>query len=201
MSIARQLLHEFRPLFRMLDEPFGHGPSHLAPAGFRYRERNHLFGDPFEGFNALTRPAVDVTEKENKYILDADLPGVSKENLQVRLGDGNQSITIEGKVTERSSSGVHDAGAEAKPATSDSTTSAGYTDASHSTSATKNRGDTTQISAERPYTRNYSFTRTVWLPRPVDPNSIAAKLQNGVLSISLDKAVDDQSKVITVEEA
>jgi HSP20 family protein len=128
MSITRQLLHEFRPLFRMLDEPFGHSGPYLTPAVSRRRERNHLFEDPFEGLNMLGRPAVDVTEKGGKYILDADLPGVSRENLQVRLGDGNRSITIEGKVTERSSSGVHDAGPKAKPEASDIVTSAEYTD-------------------------------------------------------------------------
>ena len=216
MSIARQLLHEFRPFFRMLDEPFGRRPSHFAPAGSRLLDWNHPFTDPFEGLNMLARPAVDVTEKGNKYILDADLPGVSKENLQVRLGDGNQSITIEGKVTEKLSSGVHNTGGETKSTATDTTSSPEYTDgmsltsdyeyfahsreASHSTSKASNSGDATQIAVERPYARNYSFTRTVWLPRPVDPSSIVAKLQNGVLSISLQKGVHEKSKVINVEE-
>ncbi|KXN88168.1 30 kDa heat shock protein [Leucoagaricus sp. SymC.cos] len=201
MSITRQLLREFRPLFRMLDEPFGRNPSFLASTGSRHHERNHFFADPFGGLNMLARPAVDVTEKGNKYILDADLPGVSRENLQVRLGDGNQSITIEGKVTERSPSGVHDASAEVKSNTPDTATSAEYTDASHSTSSTTNNGNATQISVERPYTRNYSFMRTVWLPRPVDPGNVAAKLQNGVLSITLTKAVGEESEVINVDVA
>jgi len=34
----------------------------------------------------------------------------------------------------------------------------------------------------------------------VDPSSIVAKLQNGVLSISLQKGVHEKSKVINVEE-
>lgn len=128
MSITRQLLHEFRPIFRMLEEPFGRSGSYLAPTVTRHHERNQLFTDPFEGLNMLARPAVDVTEKGDRYILDADLPGVERENLQVRLGDGNQSITIEGKVTERSSSGVHDTGAEDKLEASDTVTSSEYTD-------------------------------------------------------------------------
>lgn len=216
MSIARQLLHEFRPFFRMLDEPFGRRPSHFVPAGSRLLDWNHPFTDPFEGLNILARPAVDVTEKGNKYILDADLPGVSKENLQVRLGDGNQSITIEGKVTEKLSSGVHNTNEETKSAATDTASSPEYTDgmsltfdhecfahsreASHSTSKANSSDNATQIAVERPYARNYSFTRTVWLPRPVDPSSIVAKLQNGVLSISLQKGVHEKSKVINVEE-
>lgn len=128
MSIARQLLHEFRPLFRMLDEPFGRRPSHFVPVSSRLWDWNHPFTDPFEGLNMLARPAVDVTEKGNKYFLDADLPGVSKENLQVRLGDGNQSITIEGQVTEKLSSGIHATGAEAKTAAADTALSPEYMD-------------------------------------------------------------------------
>lgn len=129
MSIARQLLREFRPLFRMLEEPFGRAPSYYPNAASRHRHRDDFFSDPFAGLNMLARPAVDVTEKGNKYILEADLPGVSKDNLQVRIGDGNQSITIEGKVMEKSSSGVSDAAAETKAdANKDTTGSAEYTD-------------------------------------------------------------------------
>jgi HSP20 family protein len=129
MSITHQLLREFRPLFRLLDEPFGRSPTYLAPInGGRQRQRDQSFVDPFGSLNMLARPAVDVTEKGNRYILDADLPGVSKENLQVRLGDGNQCITIEGRVTEKSSSGVRDAEAGTKLDASDTTASAEYTD-------------------------------------------------------------------------
>ncbi|KAF9454788.1 HSP20-like chaperone [Macrolepiota fuliginosa MF-IS2] len=188
MSIARQLFREFRPLIRMLDEPFGRTRAHL-PAVARNRDHNDLFTDSFAGLNMLARPAVDVTEKGDKYVLDADLPGVSRDNLEVRIGDGNQSITIEGKVTEMSGVVI---------------TFNSFNDkwvlASQSTSLAKTDKGETQISVERPYSRNYSFTRTVWLPRPVDPNNVTAKLQNGVLNVTLNKAVDETSKVVNIEE-
>jgi len=118
MSLARQIFREFRPLFRMLEEPFGRSPAYF-PHTLRSRDRDNFLADPFSGLNMLASPAVDVTENGNKYIVEADLPGVSKDNLQVRIGDGNQSITIEGKVTEKG---------EAKADTKNVGSSAEYTD-------------------------------------------------------------------------
>lgn len=210
MSIARQIFREFRPLFRMLEEPFGRTPGYF-PHALRNRDRDSFLADPFSGLNMLASPAVDVTEKGNKYIVEADLPGVSKDNLQVRISDGNQSITIEGKVAEKG---------EMKPdSTKDADTSSSeYTDgmsepyfiylvltneraASKSTSLTNTDENPTHISVERPLSRSYSFTRTVWLPRPVDPNNVAAKLQNGVLSVTLSQIPDESGKVVDIEVA
>lgn len=54
--------------------------------------------DPFQ--EILGRPAIDVADKGDKYVVDADLPGVPKENVEVRIGDNGRSITIEGKVEQ-----------------------------------------------------------------------------------------------------
>lgn len=70
--------------------------------------------------------------------------------------------------------------------------------ASKSTSLTNT--DETHISVERPF-RNYSFTRTVWLPRRVDPGNVVAKLQNGLLSITLNQVPDESGKVVNIEVA
>jgi HSP20 family molecular chaperone IbpA len=93
MSIARQFLNEFRPLFRMLEEPFSRSPA--------YYPSRSVFDDPFFKNTIVTRPAVDVTDEGNKYVLEADLPGVKKENLEVRIGDSGRSVTVEGKFVDR----------------------------------------------------------------------------------------------------
>ena len=41
-------------------------------------------------------PFVDISESTDSYILDADMPGVSKENLEITLD--NNTLTIIGKV-------------------------------------------------------------------------------------------------------
>ncbi|KIM43334.1 hypothetical protein M413DRAFT_69552 [Hebeloma cylindrosporum] len=176
MSLARQFLREMRPFFHMLEEPFGRSPTYL-PALNRM--------DPFQ--EMMSRPAIDVSDKGDRYVVDADLPGVPKENVEVRIGDNGRSITIEGKVIEQADQGSKATSSEGvPPAAEDATT------------ITKLDESATQISTERPFTRNVSFTRTVWLPRPVDTSNVSAKLENGVLSITVNKAEDKASTVIPV---
>lgn len=46
--------------------------------------------------------------------------------------------------------------------------------------------------------RDASFTRTVWLPRPVDGDNVAAKLDDGVLTITVNKMEDKASVIVPV---
>jgi HSP20 family molecular chaperone IbpA len=197
MFIARQLFHEFRPLFRMLEEPLTRPQFYAIPS---------RVSDPFNVF--LTRPAIDVKEESDKYILDADLPGVRKENVEVRIGDNGRSVTIEGKVVERE-----------RPEAVQSPSSASASETSgmflvsvaelvgltsyiqDSQSINKVEETATNITTERPssYTRNAVFSRTIWLPRPVDTQNVSAKLDHGVLTVTVNKSQDKESVVIPVE--
>ncbi|KAH7928398.1 HSP20-like chaperone [Leucogyrophana mollusca] len=185
MSIARQLFHEFRPLFHMLEEPFGRAP---AANGFPHRS---LLDDPFFHSPSALRPAVDLTEEGDKYILEADLPGVKKENVDIRIGDGGRSVTIEGKAFSRRNEDAvqpergtsQDAGAQATIQGSDAIT----------------EQSSNQLSTERLYTGSSRFTRTVWLPRAVDSAKVSAKLSDGILTLTIPKAEDKGSVKIEVE--
>ncbi|KAJ3716922.1 HSP20-like chaperone [Lentinula raphanica] len=188
MSIARQLFNEFRPLFRMLEEPMTR-----SPAALRY---NSIFNDPFFNSPALARPAVDVSEEGNKYIIEAELPGVPKEDVDVRIGDHGHSVTIEGKVTSRRGGPASapmpengNAGEASAPAAGETTT----------TTVANQSEPSNQISTERQFINNASFTRTVWLSRPVDGNNVTAQLKDGVLTLSLPKSEDKGSVKISVD--
>lgn len=100
MSLARQFFREMRPLFHMLEEPLGRTPAYYASRRHPFQS---LFDDPFFRNPEALRPAVDVTEEGDKYVVEAELPGVKKENIEVRIGDGGRSVTIEGKVFSRRS--------------------------------------------------------------------------------------------------
>ncbi|KAG2344542.1 HSP20-like chaperone [Suillus weaverae] len=157
MSIARQLLHEVRPFFRMLEEPFGR--SAVVPM---YQQRS-LFDDPFFSSPAAIRPPVDVTEEGDKYIIEADLPGVKKENVDIRIGNAGRSITIQGSKTV----------AKTEPGT--------------------------QLAMERQYPGSAAFIRTVWLPRPIDSSKVSAKLQDGILTMTVPMAEDQESIKVPLE--
>ncbi|PPQ89687.1 hypothetical protein CVT25_013874 [Psilocybe cyanescens] len=179
MSIARQLLREMRPLFRMLDEPF----SRSSPLHGNLPSLTRM--DPFQ--EVFTRPAIDVSDEGDKYKVDADLPGVPKENVEVRIGDNGRSITIEGKIVEKEEYRSQKASEKVNSSTSDSKAVA------------KSDEGSTQLSTERPFTRNVSFTRTVWLPKPVDTKHVSAKMEHGVLTITVNKTLDKASTVVTID--
>jgi len=167
MSLTRHFLREVAPLFRILGQPSGRTlPTY---GGSR-------IWDPFDPFpNLEDRPAIDVTERGDKYVLDAELPGVSKENIEVRVGDGGRSITIEGKAENKELPQALEEKTEAvneKP---------------------------TQLSVEREFSRNIRFTRTVWLPRSVDTKEVSAKLENGILTVLARKAEDKAMTTVPIQ--
>ncbi|KAK1229869.1 hypothetical protein PQX77_007041 [Marasmius sp. AFHP31] len=180
----RQLLHEFRPLFRLLEEPIARPPSYF---GLRARP---FFDDPFYNSPAAaTRPAVDLTEDGNNFIVEADLPGVQKDNVEVRVGDKGHSITISGKTS--SGPKPSDQTASSEPPQSG--------EAGEGTSQSVVQAKPNQISTERQPFTTTQFTRTVWLPQPVDGSSVAAKLKDGVLTVTIPKVEDRGSVVVPVD--
>ncbi|KAG0703801.1 HSP20-like chaperone [Suillus ampliporus] len=181
MSIARQLLHEFRPFFRMMEEPFGR--SAVAPM---YHQRS-LFDDPFFPSPAAIRPAVDVTEEGDKYVIEADLPGVKKENVDITIGDAGRSVTIQGKTSSRQTNGEL-SGAEATGE-----------NAAEGSKAVAKTEPGTQLTMERQYPGSATFIRTVWLPRPVDSSRVSAKLQDGILTMTVPKAEDQERVKVSLE--
>ncbi|WP_374033619.1 Hsp20/alpha crystallin family protein [Bdellovibrio bacteriovorus] len=92
----------------------------LSPWGGRRRLPSSDLFSQFEDFinefdrgesNALTRagfdfsPSVDVEEKDNAYLVSADLPGMKKEDIKVELNDN--ILTISGERTRETKSEGH----------------------------------------------------------------------------------------------
>lgn len=64
---------------------------------------DNLFQDAWDvGRNMITSSfKVDVRELDNEYIIVAELPGVKKENIELKLNDGNLTISVdEEKISE-----------------------------------------------------------------------------------------------------
>ena len=205
MSLTRQFMREMRPLFRMFDEPF------RTPAYMGFPAMRSMLDEPFFQYPTALRPAVDVSEQGNNYVVEAELPGVKKENVQVRIGDGGRSVTIEGKVVRgegqapapaaaaegetpaaaaQGAEGTQAAAAEILNAAEDSPANAVA-----ETSANENQ----QLSTERTFVGTSTFTRTVWLPRQADAAGVTAKLNDGILTVTIPKATDPGSVEVTVQ--
>ncbi|QLH74862.1 MAG: Hsp20/alpha crystallin family protein [Methanomassiliicoccales archaeon] len=92
-------------------------------------------------------PAIDLREEGDRYVLTADLPGMSKEDVNIEIGDGVVEIT-------------------AKKETSKDEEKEGY--------IRKERG-------------SMYYHRRLAMPENVDTEGISAKLNNGVLELTLPK--------------
>lgn len=121
--------------------------AHLQAAAELSRRVERLFDLERPDAVALRSPALDVSETEHSYILQLDLPGVSKEAVKVRIEGRKVSIDAE------------QARAEAR-------------EGEHS------------LYRERAVTR---FSRQINLPKEVTQNNSSAKLDNGVLTLTLAK--------------
>lgn len=56
----------------------------------------------------------------------------------------------------------------------------------------------TQLATERSFTGSTSFTRTVYLPGVVDTDKVRAKLEDGVLTVTIQKAEDKESVAVPI---
>lgn len=113
------------------------------------------------------RPTCDVTERDNKIVFTAELPGCSIDDVTIDLLDNDRVLRISGKREHQNSN---------KPASNDDSQS--------------NKSEQWHIS-ERFYG---SFTRQFRLPESVTPDKISARFDNGVLSVEVEKPTECNSR-------
>jgi len=105
-------------------------------------------------------PRVNVTENEKAYVFEAELPGVTKENVKISV-EGKQ-VTLEAEVKRETE---------------------------------RKEGDTVLFS-ERTVEK---FARSFTLKSEVDDSRSVAKLENGVLTLTLPKKEEVRAKQIQVQ--
>lgn len=199
MSLSRNFFREFRPLFRMLEDPF----FGRAPVAYGGRGRS-VFDDPFFGLaRDGLRPAVDVAEEGNSYIIEAELPGVRKDDINVEIGDNGRSVTIQGKIIRRPRQQEQpvvetSANGEVQEGKYPSRNRLVRTKflTTHPLAASP---ESNKISVERESTGHTTFTRSITLPTQVDANKVSAKLTDGVLTLTIPKAEDAGRVKIDIE--
>jgi HSP20 family protein len=99
-------------------------------------------------------PAVDVKEEEDQYVVLADLPGITKDEVSVLVGDGVLDISAKRQQeSEEEKEGF--------------------------------------VRKERGY---YSFHRRLALPEDADDEGVDAKLEDGVLKLSIPKTKKEEKE-------
>lgn len=123
---------------------------------------------PFTGGAALSRfsedgsisPRLNVVETEKSYEIEAELPGVKKEDVKVAID--NQRVTIEGEAKREE----------------------------------QQREGENLLYTERGARK---FVRSFMLPSEVDDANAQARMENGVLTLSLPKKQASAAKRLTVQ--
>ncbi|KAG0168242.1 hypothetical protein DFQ30_005023 [Apophysomyces sp. BC1015] len=159
--------------FAMLDEPLLNAARRSSVA-FRY-------------------PATDMKETPTSYELRAEVPGVSKDDIEIELADNN-TLILRGSI-EHSSISPEESTSSATAAEQPAEPSSSNADADNRAVVQSDK-EATQAphwwSNER---MTGSFRRTFTFPTRVDPESIKASCQDGILSISVPKVEKTTTRI------
>jgi len=77
----------------------------LVPRRNSFDVFDDFFDDNFMGRREKSLMKTDIREKKDKYIIDIDLPGFSKDNIEISLDDGY--LSIKGSI-EKENNNNHD---------------------------------------------------------------------------------------------
>lgn len=140
-----------------------------------------LFGnDGCYGYSGNKTPAVDVTENNDSYVFNMDLPGRSEKDVNVELKD--DVLTIESAKKEAAkaeSSETKEDKKDVKP------------------EENKNSGEKFLL-RER---RHPEFTRRFTLPSDINSDNVKAEFKNGVLTVRIGKTPKAAPKKIAITAA
>ncbi|KAG8921003.1 hypothetical protein FRC00_009251 [Tulasnella sp. 408] len=211
MSLNRQFYNDFRPLYgNSFEDPFtsAFDPYSLVPrqrsgdrtqsnAAQRYSE-DSMFSN--SGGPATRSPNVHLSDEGDYYHVEAEVPGIRRENLDVSIGDNGRSLTIRGGAAVSGS-----VGGDTLEETEGEATSPSVGKSTRGTTSTTEYTETVTTSSSQGgerqpvqrWTSRSSFARTMWLPRPVDSQGVKATLDHGVLTLEIPK-LSAQNHRITI---
>lgn len=170
------------------------------PLEVAQREFDHMLGRWFgtraaEGGASLAPYGVDVREDNDHIYVEAELPGFRKEDVDITLE--HQTLTIVAERSEQRGNGNgkgngHGGNGGAQVQSPQQQAGAPQQQGAQVQQA-QPQGD--WLLRERRYTR---FQRSFTLPDTVDEQSVNAKLQDGVLTITLNKREETKPRRISV---
>jgi HSP20 family protein len=140
---------------------------------------DRLFDSVFNGVPGwdARKPAVDIRADEQQYTIEADLPGMTEDRIDIRVEDNLLVIASVEEETGSQEKSVTDNGS-AEP--------------------TRN-GDTSGNSYVLRERRSGPFHRSFALPKDADPGKIDAAFRNGVLTVTLQKKAEAKPRQIKIK--
>lgn len=160
MSLFRRLLPEMQNIIKSMEKELT-GPwsnSSHSPSSFFFNRRptNIANGSFFH------EPAADIHEFNDKYVIEADLPGLNKDEITMELVN-DRTIAIKGKFQRESGR-------------------------NNNTNHNDNQKSTEQQSGHHHFERmEGEFMRQFELPEGIKTDEIKASLKDGVLRVEIPK--------------
>jgi HSP20 family protein len=194
----------------------GSARGDINPFGSLHREIDRLFEDFTQGLvpaipqKALNLvPRVDVTENDKEIVITAEMPGLTRNDVDISLEDN--ILTIRGEKVEIEEDGPEasgQAGASGQRSTSaQAGTAAQAADKRGGQAAPQGgkqagNGQSGKNKTHHVRERSYGvFLRVFELPPGIDQSKIQATMQNGVLKLVIPKPAQSEAKKIEVKEA
>ena len=125
---------------------------------------DQLFTQPVADSAPVRQPAIDVSESDRGYVVTLDVPGVTREDVKVSIDGRRVSIVAEARAAQASEE-------------------VAAADASAADAAAPKNTDRV-ILRERAFA---SFARSFTLQSEIDQSASQARLENGVLTLTLTK--------------
>jgi len=136
-------------------------------------------------------PKINLSEDEKNYYIHADLPGLNKEQVKMELSDDNHFLTISGeRETVIDNSNSNDEKGASKEAKNEN-----EKEGKKENKEENEKENEKETKKENKNNKKYSkiecsygrFERSFSIPENTDVNAIQAKLENGVLEVTLPK--------------
>lgn len=172
----------------------------------RYRRPSSL-GFPFQmmqkemsGFDSSSIMKTNIRETEEGFELSMELPGFSKDNVELELKDGYLIVSAQMESTneetsEKEGNEVEDTSTEAASAEDGKECTCGCEETKQSTES-----DRTWVRRERFFG---SCKRSFYMGEDIEEDNISAKFENGLLNVNIPKKVQqsepEQKKLISIE--
>lgn len=119
---------------------------------------DRMFTDMENGEARRWNLALDVIERDDKYVLRANIPGIKPDEVKIEVED--DVLTVSGE---------------------------------HEESEEERKGN--YVRRERRYG---SFSRSVTLPKGVTADEVEARIQDGVVEVSIPKPQKEERKAVTI---
>ena len=147
-------------------------------------------GGAVDALASLANYGVDIREDADHVYIEADLPGFRKEDVDIAIEDGILTISAE-RQEEKEIAPEQPTGKADQPGQKGEAQQQGQ----QQQQAKSSRQDESYLLRER---RVQRFVRSFTLPPNVDEQSVQAKLEDGVLRITLGKREDTKPRRVQV---